>query len=137
MNADKIVRDLEEIIKCSSVGAVDKHYGESVSKALSAFNAIRELLKVQWESEHNYTRSFVKEADEILSEFHLTEDEVTELASSHKESDRKICRNCKHLSDEQTVIGRKCICPYKKYHSETAMWHQKSCPACKHFKRRE
>lgn len=137
MNADKIVIDLEGIIECSSVGVIDKHYGESVSEALLAFNAVRRMLEIQWESEHNYTRSFVKEINEILSEFHLTEDEITELAAKYKESDRKVCRNCKYLSDEQTVIGRKCICPTKEFNTPCSMWKPGSTPACKSFERRE
>lgn len=132
MNAVKIAKNLEDIIRFGPV-MMSQEYADSVREALLAFDAIRKLLKVQWESEHNYTRGFVKEVNEILSEFHLTEDEITELAARHKESDRKVCRNCKHLSDEQTVIGRKCICPTKEFHTPSAMWKPGSTPACKNF----
>lgn len=136
MNASEIDKNLIDVVRFGPM-VMSKDYIEAVREASLAFDAIRRLLKVQWESEHNYTRDFTKEMNEILSEFHLTEDEITELAVKHKESDRKICRNCKHLSDEQIVIGRKCICPTKVFHTPYAMWKPGSTPACKNFERRE
>ena len=136
MNADKIAKNLEDIIRFGPV-MMSQEYADSVREAALAFDAIRRLLKAQWESEHNYTRDFTKEVNEILSEFHLTEEEITELAATHKESDRKVCKNCRHLSDEQIVIGRKCICPTKVFHTPYAMWKPGSTPACKNFERRE
>lgn len=94
MNADKIARDLERIIECSSVGAIDKHYGESVIEALSAFNAIRELLKIQWESEHYPGVDFRKKINEILSEFHITDEEVLDIISEYTKKHIYNCTDC-------------------------------------------
>ncbi len=132
MNASEIDKNLNDVVQFGHM-VMSKDYIEAVREASLAFDAIRRLLKVQWESEHNYTRDFTKEVNEILSEFHLTEDEITELAARYKESDRKVCRNCIHLSDEQTVIGRKCVCPTKEFHTPYAMWKPGSTPACKNF----
>lgn len=136
MNASEIDKNLNDVVQYGSM-VMSKDYIEAIREASLAFDAIRKLLKVQWEFEHSYTRDFAKEVNEILSEFQLTEEEITELDARHKESDRKVCRNCKYLSDEQTVIGWKCVCPSKKFHTPDAMWKPGSTPACKHFERKK
>lgn len=132
MNASEIEKNLNDVVQYGP-SVMSEEYIEAVREASLAFDAIRRLLKVQWEFEHSYTRGFVQEANEILSEFHLTEEEITELDAKYKESDRKVCRNCKYLSDEQTVIGWKCVCPTKEFHTPSAMWKPGSTPACKNF----
>ena len=68
----------------------------------------------------------------------LTEDEIRELDEKYPNhlNGRLKCRDCIWLSDEKTVIGRKCVCPDKKFNSKTAMWKPGSTPACKNFERK-
>ena len=140
MNADKIAKNLDDL---SQYGALmmGHEYVQSIREAALAFEAIRKMLKIQWEVEHGELRGnrIRKDISDILDEFHLTEDEVKELDEKypHHLNEKPKCGACRWLSEEKTVIGRKCVCPDKKYNSDTAKWHQKSCPACKSFERRE
>ena len=44
------------------------------------------------------------------------------------------CKNCMYWLGEKTSIGTKCLCPYKKWRSETAAYKAAGDIACKYFK---
>ncbi len=48
-------------------------------------------------------------------------------------ADYRKCNECKHLSDERSSIGRKCVCPGKEFKTRTAMWKQPTGRSCKKF----